>query len=81
LAADIASDLAVLQLAAPPEQLPVAPLAAQLPRKGDEVVAFGAPQGFSFSASEGIISAIRTGREIRDILVPVAGVLRYGQPG
>jgi S1-C subfamily serine protease len=81
LAADIAADLAVVQITDPCEQLTVAPLAADLPRKGDEVVAFGAPQGFSFSASEGIISAIRTGREIREILVPVAGIHRHGQPG
>ena len=43
-------------------------LAADLPRKGETVTALGAPMGLSFTATTGIISAIRPGDELgRDI--------------
>src|SRR5947209_8480877 len=34
----------------------------------DLVAAFGAPQGLSFSASEGIVSAVRSGKELKSML-------------
>jgi S1-C subfamily serine protease len=40
-------------------------LSSEVPRKGTSVVTFGAPAGLSFSASEGIISAIRSGEEAK----------------
>jgi S1-C subfamily serine protease len=63
--ADLADkDLAVLAIE--PIGRPLRPLkiATQLPRKGEQVVAFGAPLGFSFTASDGLISAIRNGAEL-----------------
>jgi S1-C subfamily serine protease len=64
--ADLADkDVAVLSIE-PPSGRPLRPLkiAAGLPRKGEQVVAFGAPLGFSFTASDGLISAIRNGAEL-----------------
>jgi len=40
-------------------------LSTEVPRKGTSVVTFGAPAGLSFSASEGIVSAIRFGEEAK----------------
>jgi hypothetical protein len=48
-------------------------LAEALPRKGETVVAFGAPKGLSFSASEGIVSAIREGKELTDYVEDLPG--------
>jgi S1-C subfamily serine protease len=45
--------------------LPVLPVAAELPRKGEQVVALGCPHGLSFSATRGIVSAIRQRDEFR----------------
>lgn len=61
LAMDEDRDLAVLSTAA--KDLPALPIATELPRRGVEVVTFGAPAGLSFSTSTGIISAIREGNE------------------
>lgn len=47
---------------------PVIPLASSLPRKGELVVALGAPHGLSFTATRGIISAIRSTAEMRNDL-------------
>lgn len=39
-------------------------LASTLPRKGDEVIALGTPHGLDFSATRGIVSAIRQAKEL-----------------
>ena len=39
-------------------------LAEELPRKGETVTALGAPLGLSFTATTGIVSAIRPGKEL-----------------
>lgn len=44
---------------------PQIPLAAALPRKGERVIALGAPHGLSFSATQGIVSAIRSTEEMK----------------
>lgn len=54
---DASQDVAVVKVNA--VDLPVLELADSLPRKGDVAIALGAPHGLSFSASQGIISAIR----------------------
>src|SRR5204862_6159536 len=59
---------AILKLDEASGKLPTLPLAEKLPRKGDKVAAFGSPIGLSFSASEGIVSAIRTGTELNTML-------------
>ena len=55
-------DIAILKI--DKRSLVALPLAASPPRKGESVVAFGAPVGLSFSASEGIVSAVRDGKEL-----------------
>jgi len=54
---DAAQDIAIVKINA--TDLPVLELVSVLPRKGDIAIALGAPHGLSFSASQGIISAIR----------------------
>ncbi|MCC7083641.1 MAG: trypsin-like peptidase domain-containing protein [Pirellulales bacterium] len=61
LAMDPKRDIAILKI--DKTELPVLKLAGKLPRKGESVVACGAPRGLSFSYSDGIISAIREGKE------------------
>jgi S1-C subfamily serine protease/antitoxin component YwqK of YwqJK toxin-antitoxin module len=39
-------------------------LATAMPSIGEKVAAFGNPKGFSFTTSEGIVSAIRSGKEL-----------------
>lgn len=43
---------------------PPLPIATSLPRKGDEVIALGTPYGLDFSATRGIVSAIRSADEL-----------------
>jgi hypothetical protein len=62
-----ACDLAVLKVnKVPPGS--AQRLAADLPQVGEKVAAFGSPNGFTFTTSEGIVSAIRTGQELREIV-------------
>ncbi|HET6884565.1 MAG TPA: trypsin-like peptidase domain-containing protein, partial [Pirellulales bacterium] len=42
-------------------------LADHEPKKGDSVLTFGAPRGFGGTVSNGIVSAIRRGSEVREI--------------
>lgn len=70
---DASRDIALLKIDYPADKLRPIKLAAQLPRKGDQVVGFGAPLGLSFSASQGIVSGIRTEKEIKDLGMPVSG--------
>lgn len=58
-------DIAVIKLDA--TDLTSLPVADKLPRKGVSVVAFGAPRGLSFSASEGIVSGIRSSNELESL--------------
>lgn len=67
LAVDPPHDLALLQTDKFNESLAIK-IAAKLPRIGEKVAAFGNPRGFSFTTSEGIVSAIRTGHELIDII-------------
>jgi hypothetical protein len=67
MAIEPTSDLALLKI----EQLPTPHAikrAEALPAVGASVAAFGSPQGFSFSTTEGIVSAIRSGKEASDML-------------
>lgn len=53
-------DLAIIRIREEPASLHKIQIASVLPEKGEDVAAFGAPRGLSFTASNGIISAIRT---------------------
>jgi hypothetical protein len=61
-------DLAVLRIQPGDKQLKALRLADGAPAKGERVFAFGAPMGMSGSVSDGIISAVRPGQEVRDTL-------------
>ena len=65
LAFDKRRDVAVLKLKGERKVKPLK-LADKLPRKGETAIAIGAPQGLSFTAAEGIISAIRDGKELKE---------------
>jgi S1-C subfamily serine protease/peroxiredoxin len=59
--ADRHHDLAVLQMDDPPKSVTVLSLAKELePQQGDDVIAIGHPQGFTFTVSTGIVSALRS---------------------
>ncbi len=64
LAYAVRRDLAVIKIKTK-RKLKALPLADGKPRKGEVAVAIGAPQGLSFTATEGIISAIRDGAELK----------------
>ena len=67
LVAEPRRDLAVLKIEPLAEAKPLK-IAEALPQIGERVAAFGNPRGFSFSTSEGIVSAIRPGREIAGVI-------------
>ena len=57
-------DLALLKITTEMGQIRPLALAPTQPRKGEEVAAFGAPLGLSFSTTRGIISGIRSRTEM-----------------
>lgn len=59
-------DIAVLMLKSPPSRacLKIAP---QLPRKGETVTAIGAPHGLDFTVTQGIVSAVRTSEQMKQL--------------
>ena len=63
-----AKDIALIQTQCPSANLHPLPLADKEPRKGEAVAAFGAPLGLSFSATNGIVSALRSGNDITSFL-------------
>ena len=65
-------DLAVLRVRSE-QPLPTIPLRAELPRKGEAVIGFGAPLGLDFTVSQGIISALRTSEELRKVIPEMFG--------
>ena len=58
-------DLALLRIASVPVGVPALALAQSLPRQGEKVAAFGSPLGLQGTVSEGIVSAVREGREVQ----------------
>lgn len=63
LGVDPSRDLALLKTGklAKPQAIKIA---AAAPQVGESVAAFGNPQGFSFTTSEGIVSSVRTGKDV-----------------
>lgn len=84
---DQSRDICIAQIEA--TGLTAIPLAAGLPRKGENVAALGSPQGLSFTATRGIISAVRsgdelsgdTGRSLKGTWVQVDAALSPGNSG
>jgi S1-C subfamily serine protease len=73
-------DLALLHVELNGRSVKPAKLARVGPRKGEQVVAIGAPLGLSFSASEGIVSAIRSQEEAQRLGLPVAKYIQTTTP-
>jgi S1-C subfamily serine protease len=65
LAMDKDRDIAILKIKAP-GKLDFLSLAPESPKKGESVMAFGAPKGLSFSVTDGIVSAVRAGAELAE---------------
>jgi S1-C subfamily serine protease len=57
-------DIAILKIDCPIEKLKPLVISTAAPRKGEELVAFGAPLGLDFTASEGILSATRDAEDL-----------------
>ncbi len=72
LFADPDRDIAIIKLSNA-ENLPTLRLAKTLPRKGESTIAFGAPEGLTFTATEGIVSAIRSDLDSEKDALPRAG--------
>ncbi|MDE0939220.1 MAG: trypsin-like peptidase domain-containing protein [Pirellulales bacterium] len=60
-------DLVLLRIRTSRDDFEPLPVITKLPHKGETVYALGAPRGYLGSITDGIVSAIRTGTEIRDI--------------
>lgn len=67
VAIDRGKDLALLRLKSK-SPLPALSVSSVLPRKGAEVAAVGSPRGFGFSITQGVVSAVRSGQEVRDAI-------------
>ena len=60
-------DLVLLRIRSNRSDFEPLPITSELPRKGEKVYALGAPRGYLGSITDGIVSAIRSGTEIREI--------------
>ncbi|MEE2781306.1 MAG: trypsin-like peptidase domain-containing protein [Planctomycetota bacterium] len=60
-------DLVLLRIRSSRDDFKALPITKKLPRKGETVYALGAPRGYLGSITDGIVSAIRSGTEIRQI--------------
>jgi WD40 repeat protein len=78
---EVGKDLAMLKINYSPEQLQPAPISPTTPRKGETVVTFGSPLGLEFTASEGSVSAIRSGSELQTMFRQSIGYDVYAQMG
>lgn len=68
VAADKGCDLAILRAKLEGnKKLKPLRLRSELPREGEQVMAFGAPRGYEFTPSDGMISGVRNGRSISEI--------------
>jgi hypothetical protein len=61
-------DMALIMIDPKGKQLTALPIAKELPSQGEPVVAFGAPLGLSDTVTDGIVSALREGSDLREML-------------
>jgi S1-C subfamily serine protease len=61
-------DMALIMIDPEGKKLTALPIAKQVPNQGEPVVAFGAPLGLSDTVTDGIVSAVREGAELREML-------------
>jgi hypothetical protein len=64
----IGKDMAIIKIDPGDKKLTVLPLAEKAPEQGEPVAAFGAPLGFSDTVTDGIVSAVRTGKELAGMM-------------
>lgn len=57
-------DIAVVKIDAPKEKLRSLSLAKEFPRKGEQVVAFGAPLRLDFTTTQGIVNSVRDAEDL-----------------
>ncbi|MBU4272981.1 MAG: trypsin-like peptidase domain-containing protein [Planctomycetes bacterium] len=62
-------DLALIMIDLKGEKLKPLPMAKEPPSQAETVVAIGAPLGLSDTVTSGIVSAVRTGKELRKMLM------------
>lgn len=67
-----AKDFALIRIRSGDKPFPHLSLAENEPAKGERVFAFGSPLGLSGSVSDGIVSAVRSGSELREIFLKMA---------
>lgn len=70
-------DIALLKAKLGGEKVAPLKLATATPSKGENVLTFGAPQGFDSTVSNGIVSSLRNGNELREIFKNMTGEDAY----
>lgn len=70
-------DLALLRINPAGHALRPLRVAQTRPHKGESVLAFGAPRGLGSTVSDGIVSSLRQGTELRDVFKQMTGVDVY----
>lgn len=73
VAVSIGRDLAALRADIPRGRRPHIRVSEDEPRPGDSVIALGAPKALRGSVTDGIVSAIRKGSDVRDVLKATTG--------
>ncbi|HEV3344489.1 MAG TPA: trypsin-like peptidase domain-containing protein, partial [Pirellulales bacterium] len=77
LAIAVGKDLAILRIDPAGRTLKPLRVATERPRKAEEVFAFGAPRGLASTVTNGIVSSVRQGSELRDNFKATTGVDVY----
>lgn len=70
-------DIVLLKAKLGGEKVAPLKLATAAPSKGENVLTFGAPQGFDSTVSNGIVSSLRNGAELREIFKNMTGADAY----
>lgn len=73
-------DIAILRIAKPAAIHTPIRLAAELPKKGTAVVAFGCPHGLAFSTTQGIVSGIRKPEFVKERLGNTGTMIQTDTP-
>src|SRR5262249_35007743 len=77
LAIAVGKDLAILRINSQGHVLKPLKVATDRPKKAEEVFAFGAPRGLESTVTNGIVSSVRQGTELRDNFKATTGADLY----
>ncbi|HWB09628.1 MAG TPA: trypsin-like peptidase domain-containing protein [Pirellulales bacterium] len=77
LAIAVGKDLAILRVNPQGRTMQPLRVAGEQPKKAEEVFAFGAPRGLASTVTNGIVSSVRQGSELRDNFKAMTGVDVY----